>query len=120
MEALASIREIKRSGGKGGEEIFMNFGDIFVAGKKEKVEEQLKVTAAALISRVHVVSLACSRRVTRFYLTVRTSDFHQRNRGGATTGATHLPATRPSSNGKLHMLRVPDQGPNCSSAHDGG
>ena len=60
MEALASIREIKRSGGKGGEEIFMNFGDIFVAGKKEKVEEQLKVTAAALIFRVNVVLLACS------------------------------------------------------------
>jgi hypothetical protein len=57
MEALSSIREMKRSGGKGGEEIFMNFGDIFVAGKKEKVEEQLKVMAIALIFLVNVVLL---------------------------------------------------------------
>jgi hypothetical protein len=44
MEALASLRDIKKSGGKGDEEIFMNFGDIFVAGTREKVEEQLKVS----------------------------------------------------------------------------
>jgi hypothetical protein len=43
MEALASLREIKRSGSKGEEEVFMNFGDLFVAGKREKIEEQLKV-----------------------------------------------------------------------------
>ncbi len=43
MEALASLREIKRSGCKGEEEVFMNFGDLFVAGKREKIEEQLKV-----------------------------------------------------------------------------
>ena len=45
MEALASIRDVKRSGGKGDDEIFMNFGDIFLAGKRGKVEEQLKVSA---------------------------------------------------------------------------
>jgi hypothetical protein len=44
MEALASLRDVKRSGGNGDEEIFMNFGDIFVAGKRGKVEEQLKVS----------------------------------------------------------------------------
>ena len=44
MEALASIRAIKKSGGKGNDEIFMNFGDIFLAGKRGKVEEQLKVS----------------------------------------------------------------------------
>jgi chaperonin cofactor prefoldin len=43
MEAMASIREMKRSGRKGDDEIFMNFGDIFVAATREKVEEQLKV-----------------------------------------------------------------------------
>ena len=43
MEALASLREIKRSGSKAEEEVFMNFGDLFVAGKREKIEEQLKV-----------------------------------------------------------------------------
>ena len=47
MEALASIREMKKSGGKGDDEIFMNFGDIFVAGKRGKVEAQLKVRAAS-------------------------------------------------------------------------
>ncbi len=36
----------------------MNFGDIFVAGKKEKVEEQLKVMAVVLIIWVNVVLLA--------------------------------------------------------------
>jgi hypothetical protein len=77
MEALSSIREMKRSGGKGGEEIFMNFGDIFVAGKKEKVEEQLKVMAVALIFLVCVVLLAYFRYVTRFYFAVRTSNFHE-------------------------------------------
>ncbi len=45
MEALASIRDVKRSGSKGDDEIFMNFGNIFLAGKRGKVEEQLKVSA---------------------------------------------------------------------------
>ncbi len=66
MEALASIRELKRSGGKGDEEIFMNFGDIFVAGKKGKVEEQLKVITAAFLFRPHIVSLAHYCHVTLF------------------------------------------------------
>jgi hypothetical protein len=50
MEALASLRDAKKFGGKVDDEIFMNFGDIFVAGKREKVEEQLKV------NRTHALS----------------------------------------------------------------